>query len=332
MVSYSLIIFCIITLLINPILCYEPKPRVGHNSVIINNQLLVFGGWDWDSESIEPSYYDIFDLDLSKSLYSKNWTWNSVDGGKLPVYTSFSTAILSTDDTIYLIGGYRAINLTKGEFNYSNPVYMYNSSTESWTALKVDNAISRQEIKGVINEGTIYIFGGNNATNFSAGTLYNDMQIFNVSTMDWSTLSITQNLPSPSCGYTADILTNGIIVYLGGVEIANGSYTSRIATFPSLKTIKLFDTVRLEWSRMNATGDDVISSRVYHSTVLKDGNIILFGGYGTDSPKLAILDTNKEIFEWKIPASSDSSPFLYGHTANLYGNYMIVTFGKQNLL
>ncbi|RHZ47270.1 hypothetical protein Glove_586g7 [Diversispora epigaea] len=333
MLSYSLIIFCI-TLLINPILCYIPETRIGHNSVIIHNQLLVFGGWKMETNT---STYEMFYLDLTKPFDSKNQSWDLIREGNLPVYTYYSAAVADTldDDIIYLIGGYR-INITTNENDYSNVVYMYNYSNTKWTAPKVDNAPPRQEIMGTIdNKGIVYIFGGNNMTNFTMGRLYNDMQIFNVTTMIWSKLSIIHNLPSPSCAYTATMMTNGIIVYLGGVEVVNENYTSRLeSNYLSMKTIRLFDTLKSEWSQMNVTGGDDIAPRVYHTSVLTtDGYIILFGGVGRNntpvSTKLAILDTNKDIYEWTIPSSSDSSPHLYAHTANLYGNYMIVTFGRD---
>ncbi|RHZ53469.1 hypothetical protein Glove_441g10 [Diversispora epigaea] len=48
------------------------------------------------------------------------------------------------------------------------------------------------------------------------------------------------------------------------------------------------------------------------------------------SPKLAMLDTNKNPFEWSIPSNSEenSPPSTYGHTANLYNDFMIIIFGK----
>ncbi|RHZ81952.1 hypothetical protein Glove_116g47 [Diversispora epigaea] len=319
MVSYGLIIFCIITLSINSILCYVPEPRINHNSLIIHNRLLVFGGWKID-ESANVSYSEMFYLDLTKPFDSKTKPWILVEGGYLPVYISLSTAIVSTldYDIIYLIGGYRR-NITTDKNDNSDLVYMYNYSTTRWTSQKVENATPRQAIMGVINnEGTIYMFGGSNST-----TVYNDMQIFKVSTMDWSKLNIIYNLPLPCFAYTANILTNRIIVYIGGTD-KEGQYLS-------MKTIRLFDTLKSEWAQMNVIGGDDITPRSYHSSVLTtDGYIILYGGLGLDEttdPKLAILDTNKEIYEWTIPALSGSSPHLYGHTANLYGNYMIVTFG-----
>ncbi|RHZ47269.1 hypothetical protein Glove_586g8 [Diversispora epigaea] len=108
MLSYSLIIFCI-TLLINPILCYIPETRIGHNSVIIHNQLLVFGGWKMETNT---STYEMFYLDLTKPFDSKNQSWDLIREGNLPVYTYYSAAVADTldDDIIYLIGGCKNVN------------------------------------------------------------------------------------------------------------------------------------------------------------------------------------------------------------------------------
>ncbi|CAG8828062.1 25925_t:CDS:1, partial [Dentiscutata erythropus] len=63
-----------------------------------------------------------------------------------------------------------------------------------------------------------------------------------------------------------------------------------------------------------------------------DGHIIIFGGrtqeFTSVSPILALLDTNTYPYEWSIPgsASFNSPPSIYGSTANLYYNYMIITF------
>ncbi|RHZ90016.1 hypothetical protein Glove_9g301 [Diversispora epigaea] len=337
MVSFSLVIFCI-TLLINPISCYIPETRIGHNGVVIHERLLIFGGWK-NSSNLTKTYTssEIFYLNLTNQFDIVNQQWDLVLEGNLPLYEYFSTALVSTldDDIIYLIGGYM-INITTGNFDYSNLIYTYNYSSTTWTSIKVNNAITREEISGVIDDkGIIYIYGGNNVTNSSfieyQGKLYNDMQIFNVSSTIWTKLNIFHNLPLPCSAYTANLLTNGIIVYLGGFESDSENYTTANLTLSSMTTLKLFDTKKSEWSQMNVTGGDTIDPRVYHSSVLTlDGNIILFGGVGKYyqpiSTKIALLNINKNIYEWSIPSSS-SPPLLFGHSANLYGNYMIVTFG-----
>ncbi|RHZ89491.1 hypothetical protein Glove_13g68 [Diversispora epigaea] len=329
-------IFCTL-LFINSILCYDPPKRYLHSSVIIDDRLLIFSG------AINSSTYtfELFYLDLSKSFDNNKLTWTLIPKGSLPVYTWRATAVLSLDNsTIYLYGGYMR-NKNTYDYDFSNLVYTYNYPTSTWSTPKLsgDTVPARQNIKGVIdNSGIIYIFGGYNITNitYNSGYLYNDMSILNTVSNTWTTLSISGDLPTICSEYTADILPSGIIVYIGGLEKV--SYYADNFTLVNMNKIKLFDTNEYEWSQMNATGDE-IDSRIYFTSVLTpDGYIIIFGGStytATDAdlssvnPKLAILNTNKNPFEWSIPSDSkvNSPPSIYGHTANLYNDFMIITFG-----
>ncbi|RHZ46790.1 hypothetical protein Glove_606g120 [Diversispora epigaea] len=336
MVLFCLVILCI-TLLINPILCYIPESRVGHNGLVIQNTLLILGGWKYSSNLTKKYTDEIFYLNLTQQFDVANPSWELVLGGNLPLYSYFSAAFVNTfdDNIIYLIGGFMS-NITTGEYDYSNLAYMYNYSSYEWTTLDVGNVTSRQETVGIINDkGIAYIFGGFNRTNAttSEGTYYNDMRIFDVSSMKLSPLSITRNLPSPFSSYTANLLKNGIIVYIGGQEDSYERYPNLPYKVLSLETLRLFNTKKSEWSYMNVTGGENIDPRFMHSTVLSKGEIILFGGCANNfsriNTKLAILNTNKDIYEWTIPSLSDSPPQIFGHSANIHGNYMIVTFGYE---
>ncbi|RHZ78027.1 hypothetical protein Glove_168g32 [Diversispora epigaea] len=338
-------------LLINSILCYVPPKRFLHNSVIINDQLLILGGYT----NTTDYEFELFFLNLLKPFDIYNLTWTLIEDKGLPVYTWRSTSVLSLDNsTIYLIGGFM-INKNTLEYDYSNLVYTYDYSTSKWSTPVPDEGTvpPRQDIKGVIdNSGIIYIFGGFNATNL-LGNIYNDMNTLNTASDTWTTLSISGNLPLPCMEYTADILPSGTIVYIGGLEQVSDDANF---TLVDMKKIKLFDTHKLEWSQMqikytitqpivtfnskDATGS-YIDPRWYFSSVLtSDGNIIILGGisYSNGSvvldgvrPKLATLDTNKNSFVWSIPSNSEvgAPPSIYGHTANLYNDYMIITFGKE---
>ena len=66
-----------------------------------------------------------------------------------------------------------------------------------------------------------------------------------------------------------------------------------------------------------------------------DGKIIVYGGAkGTNTitatPSLAVLDTSTSIYTWSIPTAQqqNSPPPLILHTADLYGDYMIIAFGQ----
>ncbi|RHZ53543.1 hypothetical protein Glove_441g64 [Diversispora epigaea] len=296
-----------------------------HNSVIIDNQLLIFGGLKTENDYT----YELFYLDLLKSFDNTNLSWNLIPEGNLPISTSYSTASVSSDNsTIFLIGGFMK-NKNK-DFDYSSLIYTYNYSTKKWDKPSITGDIppAGQATRGVIDKSE-YI-----------GTFYNDMNTLNSITMTWTTLSISENLPPRCGGYSANILSNGIIVYIGGFEFGYLANTTN-AIPKDINNIKLFDTNKYEWSQMNSTGE-TIDSRFFHTSVLTpDGYIVIFGGCTIElkgkiikpvSPNLAVLDTNKSPFEWSIPESSkiNSPPSISGHGANLYYNYMIITFGFLN--
>ncbi|RHZ89482.1 hypothetical protein Glove_13g200 [Diversispora epigaea] len=319
-----------IIFLINSILCYDPPQRIYHNSVIINDRLVIIAGV---KDSIQSA--ELFYLDLLNSFDTSNILWNLIHNGDLPIYTHGSTAIVSLDNsTIFLIGGYIK-NKTTSELNYSKQVYTYNYNASNWTTPLItgDSIPERQQMTGVIStSGTIYIFGGFNVTNATtrAGKTYNDMNILDTFSFTWKNLSITNNIPLPGSDYSACILPNGIIVYIGGQEEISYDKPSYLL---GMKKIKLFDTKKDEWSSMEATGDDVDPRWIFSSVLTPDGRIIVFGGCAFNftgvNPNLAVLDTTKNPYEWSIPSiSKDNSPqSLYGHSANLYYNYMIITFG-----
>ncbi|RHZ87196.1 hypothetical protein Glove_40g162 [Diversispora epigaea] len=302
------------------------KSKTLKNCVIINDRLLIIGG-----QNVTENTYELFYLNLSKSFDNTNNTnlpWNLIHEGDLPITTFSSTTVVSLDNsTIFLIGGY-IVNKITLDYDFSNQVYTYNYLASKWTTPSITGIPIRQQMTGVIdNKGIIYIFGGLNVTNLTTLTteVYNDMNTLDTSSMTWKTLNITDNLPPLNCDYSASILPNGIIVYFGGQDETD--------ILVKMTNIKLFNTKKDEWSYMVATGDDVDPRWSFASVLTQDGYIIIFGGCTLDhtgiNPKVAVLDTNKSPYEWSIPSSSkvNSLPSIYGHKANLYYNYAIITFG-----
>jgi len=110
-----------------------------------------------------------------------------------------------------------------GKDNFISMLHSYNLETNQWDIPKT-NGIQperRREINGVINNetGKFYIFGG--ATDKLTGSqntiIFNDMNIFDIVSLTWSKGS-TINAPLPLVDYTATLLSNGIIVFIGGRE------------------------------------------------------------------------------------------------------------------
>jgi len=70
---------------------------------------------------------------------------------------------------------------------------------------------------------------------------------------------------------------------------------------------------------------------LFDCLIANDGRIIVYGGIKKDSfdPNLVVLDTNFQPFKWLTPEVNHPPLYgLYGHSANIVGDYMILAFGK----
>ncbi|KAF0538911.1 galactose oxidase [Gigaspora margarita] len=302
-----------------------PSSRSSQASTLVGTRLYFFGG----GASTEVWY-----LDLSNSFNISTPPWHN--DIVMPVGYSFGTSCLSPIDnsTIYLIGG-RTWMANTGNYLYLTSVYKFNSKTSQWTTPTINNFnynfTTRNEIQAVINNnGKIFVFGG---TNFNSQTIlyYNDMNVLDITTMTWSTLNQSQSYIT-NVDYTATLLPNGNIAYVGGRSISS----SKVVNITDMAKIQIFDTKSYTWSIKSASGS-TIASRVSHSAVLtQDGNIIIYGGSLQNSSgypvtvysDIAVLNTSS--WAWSIPSvSGTKAPPLTQHSAALYKNYMILAFGNN---
>ncbi|KAF0549467.1 galactose oxidase [Gigaspora margarita] len=319
-----LVIFCLPYYFV---ICQNvPSPRGQQTSTLVGTRLYFFGGYT----NISPSN-EVWYLDLSSSFNISTPPWYS--DVVMPVGYNFGTSCLSPIDnsTVFLIGGRTWITNTK-TYSFTSSVYKFDTKTMQWTTPTINNFNSsfetRQSMQAVIdNYGEIFVFGGANYNN-STILFYNDMNMLDITHMTWSTQAQSQSVLT-YIDYTATLLPNGLIVYIGG---RSGSSSNISPT--DLAQIQIFDTKSYTWSAKSASGS-TIASRVSHSAVLtQDGNIIVYGGSTHDSSgkmvyvfsDIAVLNTNSWV--WSVPSvSGTSAPPLTYHSAALYKNYMIIAFG-----
>ncbi|KAF0549461.1 galactose oxidase [Gigaspora margarita] len=291
-----------------------PSPRREQASTLVDTRLYFFGGNTLPTFNSNEVWY----LDLSSSFNISTPSWHS--NVVMPVGYNLGTSCLSPIDnsTVFLIGGRTWIANTRN-FSYTSSVYQFNSKVSQWTTPTINNFnssfTSRNEIQAVIdNYGKIFIFGGS----------------------DYINPTITPNYTSQSAltyvRYTATLLPNGLIVYIGG---SSGSSTS--VRVNNISQIQVFGTKLYAWSTKPISGS-TIAPRRYHSAVLtQDGNIIIYGGSTHDSSgnivyvysDIAVLNTNSWV--WTVPSvSGTSAPPLTQHSAALNKNYMILAFGATS--
>ncbi|CAJ0749098.1 3804_t:CDS:2 [Entrophospora sp. SA101] len=302
--------------------CYSDKIE------FVENHLEIVKQKESQNRSNDLEDYSVgseaFYLDLGESFSRRTPKW--IERSKANVELMHSSVCKTARNSFIFIGGtYKNNHNPERE----NPLIEYNHEYDIWllpyTEEPFDWRINTQCVSD--NKGTAYIFSG--YTQFIPTN--NIMHILDTVNMIWSTGSI-ENAPSYRHGYTSTMLSNGLIVYIGGCNDSECIPTN---------LINVYDTKINKWSLFSTRGQD-IGFREYHSAVLgPNDSIIIFGGYNYHNhnhhkfpyPHLAVLNTAHASCEWstpKISNNADTPPLLYGHSATSIDKYMIVAFGYIN--
>ncbi|PKY54983.1 galactose oxidase [Rhizophagus irregularis] len=347
------------------------KPRVYscHTATFIDNKLYILGGLDLNSKMLNEFFYldvsvpfntqELSWQDLSNiNMVSDHFLATSVKGG-------------TKNDTLFLYGAFQSETLVY-TFNsrslvWSTPtisgkVDMLPSVQTVTDPSSREDVIFEQELinvrrgkkyglTGVIDyNGKFYLWGG--AT--SNITLINDMLVLDTINLNWDGGSLINkllisdtnytvwmswygpdhvpNVPTPRRDYSATLIPNNKIIYLGGIgDIVSFEIITKGTTY-NLSEVYIYDTINNSWDTKITSGN-IPSDRGAFSTILGlDGQrIIIFGGFydypGYLDTTLYVLDLNN--FNWYIPKISGKipKPRAY-HKANVIGKYMIVSFGE----
>src|SRR6266498_1957429 len=201
---------------------FTPLGRSGHSSVLVGNKLYFFGGSVSGSCSNEVFYFDVsekFSIEFPPFI-----DITATEG--IPFKSCWGTFLLSeinNEQTIYLFGGYTYDMVTNND-SFTSLVYTFNSinsKSRKWIIPIITGKVPqrRARMQGIIDDsGNIYVFGGRTDSGMGTGTLYfNDMIILNTKDLTWSNGPFN-NVPLKRSFYTATLLSNGMIVYIGGLE------------------------------------------------------------------------------------------------------------------
>jgi hypothetical protein len=200
--TYSTIIIFLIYITL--VKSYSPKTRCFHTSIRNDTKVYFFGGYKEDY-SVGS---DVFYLDIGESFSRRTPKW--IERSKANVELMHGSVCKTARNSFIFIGG-----TYKNDHNpeRENPLVEYNHEYDIWllpyTEEPFDWRINIQCVSD--NKGTAYIFSG--YTQFIPTN--NIMHILDTVTMIWSTGSI-ENAPSYRHGYTSTMLSNGVIVYIGG--------------------------------------------------------------------------------------------------------------------
>ncbi|GBC04863.1 hypothetical protein RclHR1_05900010 [Rhizophagus clarus] len=307
-------------------ICQTITNRYGQSSVLVDKKLYFFGGII-SNNSLPLN--QLLQLDLSKSFNTTNPPFEILNVAT-PFGGSFTTAFLSPQkDVIYIYGGVTINSIT---INSDALLHTFNLETNKWDIPKTKGIVNmiRSHISGVINNetGKFYAFGGNDG--ISTVDVLDGIDILDVNSLTWSGSSLIDVVPPIPVlvDYTATLLPNGFIIFIGGYALASNAFQ-----YIDMNNNILYNTKTDKWARTTTQG--VVETRGAHSAVLTpDQRIIIYGGFngnGNVINQLAVLDTKANPFSWSIPSVSGGiSPILNCHSSALVGNYMFMIFGKNS--
>ncbi|CAG8770578.1 14840_t:CDS:2, partial [Gigaspora rosea] len=191
---------------------FTPPGRYRESSVLVGNRLYFFG-----SQNIGHIRDNIY-LDVTLSTLnttSPSW-FMSVS---IPAGFNLASACVGgpNKNTIYLLNRH---NTSNGNSN-NTIVYAFNTVAATWSTPNISGQIplSRQQFQAV-NDTNGFKYP---ISSFSA--IFNDIQILDTLSLTW-TQGSNVNAPTPRVDFTAILLNNGLILYIGGIDDVSTIYMS----------------------------------------------------------------------------------------------------------
>ncbi|CAO3650971.1 unnamed protein product [Cunninghamella blakesleeana] len=299
----------------------------------INDIIYSYGGYYnnriWDKEALWT---------LSSNIDPNQFIQVKTDPNVSPtvIYSQLlypSTTVTNSTSFVYIFGGHHTTNITKlmleAKVNGSEPLryYKYNIINHQWMPLTSTLSKNSSSIPlerywhtaTLSTEGTqAYLLGGMNISRPQ-----NDFWRYDFISNSWTSLPLPSFFSS-RCGHTSNMLSNGLLIILGGYSCI-GNYTTNPVLPKTLFTLDnsiIYNTIHQSWSNQTLNGDIIPSPRTYHSAVtVKGDKIVICGGQdgeaqpfqsyisaGEDASTMtAILDTQK--WYWTAPLPSPYQPF-----------------------
>ncbi|CAG8663312.1 15340_t:CDS:10, partial [Cetraspora pellucida] len=273
-----------------------PKALRAHTVNLVGELMYVFGGCD--SRTCFNSIY-IFDAD---TMY---WSKPRTIGDPPPACRAHSSTLV--DKKLFIFGG--------GDGpEYFNDLYVFDTDTLTWSKPKTTGNIPsrRRAHTTAYYNNCIYVFGGGDGVR-----ALNDVYKLNISDMNnlvWQRLETTGRAPISRGYHTSNLVGNKLVVYGGSdghecfddvfmldlernnwisVNIENsrqrlshtatqvGSYLFIVCGHDGVRytsEVLLLNLVTMQWEVRKVYGTPP-SGRGYHTTVLYDSRLFVFGGY-----------------------------------------------------
>ncbi|ESO91673.1 hypothetical protein LOTGIDRAFT_121915 [Lottia gigantea] len=212
---------------------------------------------------------------------------------------------------VYVIGGANP----SGSFG---EVYILDLETLTWDTLDTPGFKARYEHVAFIPKSypdKIYIFGGADQT----GNL-NDVQILDLVSNDWSTMTVQGTPPSPRTHHTTAVVGNKLVVYSGGHSGAEPVGDRKV---------HILDVTTCTWSAPSFNGEPP-KPRHGHLMLAVGKKVYVHGGMASSTfyDDLHVLDFEKGA--WSSIKKKKTSPSARAAHGGVVSGTDIYTFGGMN--
>ncbi|BAO44071.1 Kelch repeat-containing protein [Thiolapillus brandeum] len=227
---------------------WGPAGRTGHSAVWTGNEMIIWGGAEWNQLDSGGRYDPVTD----------NWLATSLTDG--PAARQEHTGIW-TGTEMLIWGGYN----WNGSANYYQDGGRYNPATDSWQTLAPTNAPSGRNLHTAVWTGNeMIIWGGWDGSNYLA-----DGGRYDPATDSWS--GMIPGTLAARVHHTAVWTGNRMLVWGGYYYDTDNVY---------LQTGAQYDPTADSWTPISNT--DAPSPRAYHSAVWAGQGMIVWGGLFVD--------------------------------------------------
>ena len=280
---------------------------VGHSSVSVvlssiwsndtevtgANAILTFGGFYWETESLENRLI----IAAPNLLYW--YVWSPSKNQPCPCPRAFHSLIIY-NSTLYLFGGLSDLSsLNLSALNDTWSLRWSESWTESanidqnWTPIVANESSPRKRFghsaviyyNDSIGEAVMLVFGGTDGM-----MVFGDLWQLGLSTLTWKQL--LPYLPGEHAentikiikvfGHSVTMIGNEMVVYGGCSHSPTNNFLSLAESLPYcshdyvLDTVASYDTLSNKWTLINVIGDTI--PRYFHSTLFQNSFLFIFGG------------------------------------------------------
>lgn len=289
-----------------------PGPRAAHSFDILENRIIVFGGWNG-----KRALNDLHIFDFQTGVWQQLEPTPDTPSAR----NNHATAVW--DNKLFLHGGHDGTKWLSDVYILSSSMSSHEDTEEprpfadslTWTRAQTSGVHpSARACHSLSRVGRkIYLFGG-----YNGSVCYSAIELLDLDTMTWIQPQVSGPIPTARNAHSMTVI--GKLLYLFGGH--SGS--------KHLNDLQIFDTSKLEWSTPVVTGSIPPGLRG-HSANLVGNKIVVFAGYDgkTRLNDLYFFDVSES--KWHHPTEPEGGPpGRQRHTSCLVGSKKLLVYAGFN--